>query len=50
MLVATPSTPNSDRAVSALRIAARHEDPCTATITLASSESYCGLTTSPGRP
>ncbi len=40
MLVWTPSMLNSVRAVRALRTAARQDDACTLTISLASSESY----------
>ncbi len=50
MLVWMPSMPNSARAVPALRSAAGHDVPRTWTMTLASSESYWGLTTCPGRP
>ena len=50
MFVRTPSMPNSARAVRALRTAAGNDDPCTWVMTLASSESYRGLVTSPARP
>ncbi len=50
MFVLTPSMRNSPRAVLALRTAACTDVPCTWATTLASSESYWGLTTSPGSP
>ncbi len=50
MFVWTPSMLNSASAVRALRTAARHDDPCTSTMSLANSESYWGLITNPARP